>query len=112
MTKLGALVCLLLVTVACAGTEPAADNSQPAGPAATITISEMSFGDPVTIGVGETLEIVNDDTLPHTWTSTDGLFDISLAVGESAEFTFDEAGEYAFVCTIHPAMAGSITVEG
>jgi plastocyanin len=32
--------------------------------------------------------------------------------GGSFRFSFHDAGEYAFFCTIHPTMTGSITVTG
>jgi len=49
----------------------------------------------------------------HTWTAVDGEFNSgSLAEGESFDFTFDEAGEFDYFCSIHSEMQGSITVEG
>lgn len=32
--------------------------------------------------------------------------------GGTFEVTFDEPGTVEYVCTIHPGMAGTITVEG
>lgn len=81
-------------------------------PAATITISGFSFGDPVTVGVGDTVAVVNNDGVPHTWTSEDDVFNLSLSGGAQGTFTFDEPGEYPFFCSIHPSMTGTITVEG
>ena len=100
-------------TAAPSTTAPA--DSTTAGEAGdgTITIKSFSFGSPATVGVGEEVVVVNRDGVPHTWTSTDGLFDSgSLSGGEEFSFTFDEAGEYDFFCGIHPQMTGSITVEG
>ncbi len=80
---------------------------------ATITISGFSFGAPITIQAGETVTVTNDDSVTHTWTSRDGEFSSgSLNVGESFQFTFETPGVYEFFCSIHPAMTGSLTVEG
>jgi plastocyanin len=96
-------------TTAAEATTTTAGSSQPA---ATITISGFSFGDPVTVQVGDTVAVVNNDGVPHTWTSEDDLFNLSLSGGAQGTFTFEEPGEYAFFCTIHPSMTGTITVEG
>lgn len=83
------------------------------GPAARISISDFSFGPAVTVSVGDTVEVTNNDAVPHTWTSTDGVFNSgSLESGARFSFTFEESGEYAFVCSIHPTMTGTVTVEG
>lgn len=82
------------------------------GEGATIEIDDLSFGEPVTIAAGETVRVVNNDTVAHTWTSEEDLFDVSLDPGDEGSFTFEEPGTYSFVCEIHPSMAGSVTVEG
>jgi plastocyanin len=80
---------------------------------ATITIAGFAYGPPLTVPVGSVVEVVNQDSVAHTWTSTSGVFDSgSLTGGDVFRFTFDEAGEYQFFCGIHPQMTGSITVEG
>lgn len=79
--------------------------------AGVITISGLSFGEPVTVSVGSPLVIRNDDTLPHTWTATDGSFDSGdIDPGTQYTHTFDVPGEYAFFCELHPTMTGSVTV--
>lgn len=108
---------LVLVTACSGGGEDATttvpSTTTPQTGDATITISGFSFGEPLTVAVGEEVTVVNQDALPHTWTSSEGIFDSgSLSRGEEFSFAFDEAGEYQFVCSIHPEMTGSITVEG
>ena len=95
----------MLLVVACAPEET------PAG--ATITISGLSFGDPVSIGVGAPLVIRNEDSLPHTWTAVDGAFDSgNIDPGAQFSHTFDTPGEYAFLCELHPTMTGTVSVSG
>ena len=99
-------------TVAPSTTAPSDSTTTPPSAGATITISGFSFGDPLTVAVGEEVTVVNRDGVPHTWTSNDGLFDSgSLSGGEEFAFTFDEAGQYSFFCGVHPQMTGTITVE-
>lgn len=92
----------------------APDTSAPAGDGATITISNFQFTGATSVVVGEELTVVNEDSVPHSWTSDDDVFDSGqLGQGENFEFTFEEPGEYTFFCVVHPdAMTGSITVEG
>lgn len=59
------------------------------------------------VRLGEKVTVVNKDSAAHTVTATDGdAFDTeNIAGGESGTFTApSEAGEYAFVCTLHPEM--------
>ena len=80
---------------------------------AEIIISGFSFGEPITVAVGDTVTIRNDDSSAHTWTSDSDLFDSgSLAKGEEFTFTFEEPGEYSFYCEPHRSMVGTITVTG
>lgn len=80
-------------------------------PGATITIENFSFGTAPTVSVGDPLIVVNQDGVPHTWTSDDDVFDSdTIGSGETFEYVFEEAGEYSFFCEIHPGMTGTITV--
>jgi plastocyanin len=98
-------------------TVPAAETSTTAGSGGgqfQMTIVDFSFNGPASVPVGATIEVVNQDSFVHTWTSDESAFDSgSLSQGETFEFTFEEAGEYTFICAIHPnQMTGSILVEG
>ena len=96
-------------------TSPAPDApvppAEPAG--ATITIANMSFGDPVTVAPGAEVTVKNDDTAEHSVTSqTEGVFDEHIDGGEQDTFTAPtEPGEYAFYCTYHPSMKGTLIVK-
>jgi len=66
----------------------------------------------VTIQVGDSVTWTNDDSTAHTATAGGGAFDTgSLGNGESATVTFDTAGTFAYVCSIHPQMTGSVVAE-
>ncbi|HEX4984188.1 MAG TPA: cupredoxin domain-containing protein, partial [Ilumatobacteraceae bacterium] len=78
-----------------------------------IVISGFAFSEDITVPVGTTVVVRNDDSAPHTWTADDGAFDSeTIDGGGTFEFTFTEAGTFAFHCNIHPSMTGTITVTG
>jgi plastocyanin len=81
-------------------------------PANEVWMSNVAFI-PTNLNVtaGTTVTWVNNSTMPHTVTSTTGLFDELLGVQQSFSFTFNEAGTFSYVCTLHAGMAGTITVE-
>ena len=96
--------------------QPAGDRRpgrRPAAGAAEIVISEFAFSEDITVPVGTTVVVRNDDSAGHTWTADDGAFDSgNIDGGGTFEFTFTEAGTFAFHCEMHPAMTGTITVTG
>ncbi|MDQ3970222.1 MAG: cupredoxin domain-containing protein [Thermoproteota archaeon] len=76
----------------------------------------------LTVKKGDAIEVVNEDSAPHTVTSGTGLedpnagqmFDTSIITpAASAQLaTADlEAGEYDYHCTVHPFMTGTLKVE-
>jgi plastocyanin len=67
---------------------------------------------PIEIKVGETVTWINDNSSPHTATSSnDSTFDSDvLRSGETFSFTFDKEGEYPYFCTLHPSMTGTVVV--
>ncbi|MBI4216161.1 MAG: cupredoxin domain-containing protein [Chloroflexi bacterium] len=70
----------------------------------------------VTVKVGTTLVWTNRDSTAHTVTSTAtptgvSSFDSGLLVpGQTFRLTVNQVGSYTYVCTIHPAMTGEVTV--
>jgi plastocyanin len=78
-----------------------------------VSIPSLSF-DPetVTIDVGDTVTWTNDDNVAHTVTADDDSFDSGpLSPGSTETVTFASAGTYAYHCTIHSSMTGTIVVE-
>jgi len=63
------------------------------------------------VPVGTTVKWINKDDVDHTVTSSEGLFDSGhIAAGEIYEYTFDSAGTYDYVCTLHSGMTGTVIV--
>jgi len=65
----------------------------------------------VTIKRGDTVVWINKDPFPHTVT-VKGVFDSrEIAAGKSWTYTPRKPGEYAYICTLHPNMKGTLKVE-
>src|SRR3989304_5015586 len=62
----------------------------------------------VTISKGTKVRWRNRDGVTHT--TTGGGWNASPAPAARFSFTFDTAGSYPYICTIHPSMTGTITV--
>jgi plastocyanin len=94
----------------CGQSEPTS-SGQSGG--ATITIKGFSFGQPVTVAPGATVEVVNTDSAPHNVTAADKSFKTStINQDEKATFTAPTTpGRYEFSCTIHPEMTGTLIVD-
>lgn len=79
----------------------------------TIRIKKLAF-DPanITVKAGSTVRWVNQDSVPHRIQFTDPDFSpVLLASTQSGSQRFDEAGVYDYICSIHPDMHGTVTVE-
>jgi plastocyanin len=98
-------------TAQATATTEATGAPAPAG-AATMTIADMSFGDPITVPPGAEITIKNDDSAEHSVTSqTAGQFDVHVDGGQQGTLTAPtEPGEYAFYCIYHPSMKGTLIV--
>ena len=101
-----------------------------AGPSVTLNIPEGASvqgnpayePDPLTITAGDTVEVSNQDTVPHTVTSGTGpedaesgsQFDTSIIdAGATAQVDTASlaAGDYPYYCSVHPYMLGTMTVQ-
>ena len=96
---------------ATASPESTSSTTETSGP--TITMANMSFGDPITVAPGATITLKNDDSAEHSVTSeTEGKFDVHVDAGEQGTLTAPtEPGEYPFYCVYHPSMKGTLIVQ-
>ena len=96
-----------------AAQQPVAAEAEPAQTlAATVTIARMRF-EPASIVVkkGTTVTWTQNDAMPHTVTAGDGSFGSpQMGGGGTFSHTFDEAGTYAYACSLHPAMQARVQV--
>jgi plastocyanin len=77
-----------------------------------VTIVSRAYQPPaLTIEAGQTVTWTNRGFTPHTVTAVGGEFDSGrLNVGETFKVTFSTPGTFAYACTIHPSMKGTVTV--
>jgi plastocyanin len=99
------------------GTAPSGAASSSAGApnaAASITIKDFKYGEPITVAPGAVVTVTNMDSAPHTVTAQEGkAFDVEVGgSGATATFTApSKPGSYPYFCTIHPNMKGTLTVK-
>ena len=81
--------------------------------AAAVHIGNFTFKAQVaTIKPGTTVTWTNDDDIPHTVVSKDGVFRSKvLDTGDHFSFTFAKPGQFGYFCSLHPHMTGAIIVK-
>lgn len=80
-----------------------------------VTIQNFAFSpNKITVKAGQTITIANKDLAGHSFTSDDGKsFDTNIiAQNQTVTVTAPtQVGNYAFHCTPHPNMTGTLVVE-
>jgi plastocyanin len=115
------IVMTLIAVAACSGSggsaAPSAATSQapaaPAGGATAVSIKDFAFNPATTtVPAGSKVTWTNNDTTAHTVTLDDGSGDSGhIAPGSTFDQTFATAGTFAYHCTIHSQMKGTVTVS-
>jgi plastocyanin len=96
--------------------QPAAPSSSGGTSAggANVTMKDIKFNPGnVTVDKGGTVTWTNDDSVGHDVTG-DGFKSGSagdIQGGGTYKHTFNKAGKFSYVCTVHPGMKGTITVK-
>jgi plastocyanin len=78
-----------------------------------VQVDNFTFGPAtLTVPVNSTVTWVNKDDLPHVIASNEGVFKSkALDTDDKYSYTFTKAGTYAYFCSIHPKMVGTIVVK-
>jgi len=78
-----------------------------------VRVDNFTFGPAtLTVPVNSTVTWVNKDDLPHVIASNDGVFKSkALDTEDKYSYTFSKPGTYAYFCSIHPKMVGTIIVQ-
>ena len=102
ITGLGAVALLLSV-----------NSAHATGQTVTSTIDNFTFQPAQTIVTpGTTVTWINNDDIPHTIVETQKSFRSKpLDTENSFSFTFMNAGDYDYFCSLHPHMTGKVIVK-
>ena len=102
-----------------AGSPTAAEDSMaqtgatPSGGDA-VTIKDFAYAPAnLTVASGTAVTFANEDSTSHTATSTgQGGFDTgTIEKGQTKSVTVERPGTYAYICSFHPFMHGTVTVR-
>ncbi|HEY2665690.1 MAG TPA: cupredoxin family copper-binding protein [Actinomycetota bacterium] len=89
-------------------------QGSPAVSAGAVQVGIVNFTftpDTLTVKVGTTVEWTNHDDIPHTVSFTGSAVHSGvLARNGSYSHTFAAPGTYAYICSIHPFMHGTVIV--
>jgi plastocyanin len=80
----------------------------------TVTMEDMRFQPALlVVAPGDTVVWINKDLVPHTATSQVGGFDSNVILtSESWRYIVQKKkGDFAYICTFHPAMKGTLRVK-
>jgi plastocyanin len=114
MTKalLATAVVLALTGAACdggGGSDCTSENATKL--TGTLTVKDFAFSpNCFSVASGSTISVSNGDARGHNFTVKDTDVAVPLPPDETGEATAPAPGTYDFVCTIHPAMTGTIIV--
>lgn len=121
VTRAGAVAVLALGLSACgSSSSPSSPSPAPSGGANSVSIpgnasnlgSSAYAPNPITVTAGTAVTWTNNDSIAHTSTADGGGWDSgSIAAGGHFSFTFQNKGSFAYHCTIHPGMIGTVVVQ-
>jgi plastocyanin len=106
---LPAVAAVALVAAGCGGS---GESSEPVA-TTEVSMAKSYVFEPkvIEIAAGETVTWTNDDNFTHT-VQVDGQEDHKVEQGESVSITFETAGTYHYVCTLHRQdMDGEVIVQ-
>jgi len=124
MALIAGIFAMTLVLAACGGDDDGGDTTGPTaatgetnggggggGGGTEIVIEGFAFNpSAITVSGPTEVTVTNNDTAPHTFTLDDGSVDLALGAGETGTATVDVSETTGFICTIHPAMTGTVEV--
>jgi len=102
-------VALAAAALAAAGLTPVRGRADEV----TVKIDNFAFAPAqLTVKPGTTVTWVNEDDIPHTVVASAKAFrSKALDTDDKFSFTFTTPGSYAYFCSLHPHMQGTVTVS-
>ena len=103
---------MLIVAAIFSSCSKSSDKTTSTGPDA-VTIQSFAFSpSTITVSVNTTITWTNKDAASHTVTSTTGVFDSGLiSTNGTYSHTFNTAGTFPYICTVHPNMTATVVVQ-
>ncbi|HET7098483.1 MAG TPA: cupredoxin family copper-binding protein [Casimicrobiaceae bacterium] len=104
----------IALVLACAllAARPALTADAPKPVTHTVVMDGVKYTpEALTIKRGDTVVWVNKDPFPHTVTAKGAFDSRDIASGKSWRWTARKTGDYAYTCTLHPNMNGTLKVE-
>jgi plastocyanin len=101
------IVSLVVVTAAACGGDD--DGAAPTEPGVVIVDDNVFRPKTITVAPGDTVTWRFEGNSAHNVTADD--FASELMKDGEFEHTFDEVGEYDYVCTVHAGMVGTVDVQ-
>lgn len=116
---------LLLLGAACGGDDSGSSDSAGSDAGSTdssesVETTEVEIADftftpgAITVAAGDTVTWTTSDSSPHTvkdQSDAELAESDDLRDGDTFELTYDEPGEYPYICGIHNYMTGTVTVQ-
>lgn len=105
-----AFLCMTLAATPCLAEDA---NNATAGPAVTVILDHNTFiPAEITVAPGTTVTWINTEDMPHTVVDQNKAFRSKTLVKDASfSFTFTTAGDYNYLCSIHPFMKGKVIVR-
>jgi plastocyanin len=109
----GFLLLITVVMVSCSKKNSAMSGNIIPVATNTVSIAGMAFSPAsITTTTGTTVTWTNNDNMAHTVTANDNSFDSgSISAGGTFSKTFSTVGSFAYHCSIHPSMTGTVVVK-
>jgi plastocyanin len=85
--------------------------SEGTGSGTAAEIKDFTFPTGLSVASGSAISWTNGDSADHTVTLDDGSCNTPVKAGSTVTVTYSTPGTYAFHCTIHPQMTGSLEVK-
>jgi plastocyanin len=113
MLSLLALISLLACSSGSGYGNVATTTTSVASSGNAVTLANFAFSPAtLTVKVGTAVTWTNKDSATHTVTSDSGVFDSgNVAVNATYSYTFTKAGTYAYHCSIHTSMKGTVIAQ-
>lgn len=106
-----AVLLLPVLGAACGGGSGGSDGGATGAAPGTVTVVDNKFEpNKLEIAVGDTVTWEFQGSAQHNVTGR-GLTSGNKKKGQTFERTFNSAGTFSYVCTLHPGMKGTITVS-